>query len=144
MSKQGFSLRAVDQRRLCHAIEQNRCERQQSLAPERFRGRHPVLDSALDPPNGLETADVRDIRGLARPRRDRSRPRHDEQLPGVAFCRRRVDPRSVGEQALENGELRRREGALEVDEMDEARIQGADGRLDGGQSSDELGDAEGG
>ena len=65
----------------------------------------------------VEAAVARDVGGLRRPRRDRARPRHDEQLAAV-LTRGVVRLRSVGEELLERVALARRERTRDLDEVD--------------------------
>ncbi len=142
MREKSLSLRGIEQDRLSHPIEQRRRKRQQPFAPERLRGQHPIHEAALDPPHPVEAADPCDISGFARPGRDGSRAWHDEELFPFIVLQRGFDPGPVSQQSLKNGEIGRRERTIDIDEVHEARVQPRDGRLAGGQSSDEFGDAE--
>ena len=88
-------------------------------------------DAALDAAHGVEPADVRDVGGLARPGRDGAEARHDDDLGAGCRCDAAGAgfARAVGQQALEQRAFTRVEIALEIDEVDEARRDGADAGL---------------
>ena len=58
-------VRAIEQHRLGHAIEQRCCQRTQWARIE--LARQCPHDAALDPTHGVESADVSDVGGLAGP-----------------------------------------------------------------------------
>jgi hypothetical protein len=123
--------RAVDivEHRLDHPVMQRRGERAAARGRHRLLQREAVEDAALDAPHAAQAADVRDVRGLARPRGDGSRPRHHQQ--GLRFSRARRGARgalaAIVEQLLEQPALVGVRFALEIDKMHELRLQGADG-----------------
>ena len=91
----------------------------------------------------VETAHLRNVGGLARPRRDGAKARHDHDLGGgFAGASLRVFARSVGQQALEQRGFARIEIALEVDEVHEAGADGADAGMHGFERGAQFCDAE--
>src|SRR6185312_3821448 len=97
-------------------------------------------DTALDPAHRFQSAHASNVRRFARPRRHGSRTGHDDERFALALPQRSLNAGAVGQQSLQNVELLRRQGTLEIDEMDEARVQGPDRGLEGGETSEELGE----
>jgi hypothetical protein len=78
-----------------------------------------VHDAALDALHPGETAVVRDVGGLRRPRRHRAQARHHQKR--LAFRRRSRRP--VGKQPLEQHALFRRERRFAFDKVAKFRVQ---------------------
>ena len=144
---------------LGHAVVQQRCRSSQRRRSERPRMAQPVLDAALDAAHRVEPADLRDVGGLAGPRRDGPGARHDPErgalagadADGTAPDASRVTgrvigriPRPVGQQRVEARALVGRQVAPEVDEVDERRGQAVDVGRDLAQPRENFGDPEGG
>ena len=74
-----------------------------------------------------EPADVSDVGGFARPGRYGTQPRsHEQGLPALGLQMR---PRTVGQQLAEQLEFRLVQRLRRIDEMNQARGNGADARI---------------
>src|SRR6185437_1792191 len=116
----------------------------QPLGPEWPPRRDPILDAALDALHGGEPADVRDVRRLARPGRDRPRAGHDEQTLALDGLRSHCRTGSVGQKQLQDSLLIIGERPRERREMHEPGNQAADRRLHRGETGEQLLDAKAG
>ncbi len=135
-------LRVLDARhpRFDHTVVEHGRQRGELRRLERLCGSYSIGDAALDAANRSEAAHVRDIGGLARPRRNRARARHDQdQLAGFIA---RFEVRAVGEQARESRMLRGLEPALGVDDVHPARGDAADTCVTLAQGAQELVESE--
>ena len=107
----------------------------------------PVLDATLDAPHRRETADLCDVGGLARPGRDGAGARYDPQGDALAARSARLSgarlARPIGQQRIEAHALLGGEVAVEVDEVDECRLERRDAGERHPQALEELGDPEG-
>ena len=127
--EQPRGLGALEQHGLGHAIEQRRRERAQLLRESAPGvGDQRPHDAALDAAHRFEAAHVRDVGGLARPGRDGAETRHHDDLGARTVRSAAGLARTVGQQALEQRAFARVEVTLEIDEVDEARADGADAR----------------
>ena len=81
---------------------------------------------------------MRDVGRFRRPRREGAEAGNDQEQP-AGRLRRRL---AVGEKALEDGALRRRQLARELDEMAELGRDGSDTGIDFAELRDELGEPE--
>ena len=127
-----------------HAIEQRRGQlRAVRRADSGSSARKRPHDAALDAAHGVQPAHLRDVGGLARPGRDRAEARHDDDFGARPASRcTRGFARSIGQQALEQRAFARIEVALEIDEMDVARADGAQAGLQLFEGRAQFGDAE--
>src|SRR6185295_11101310 len=100
-----------------------------------------IGNAPLHTPHGAQAAHPDDVRGLARPRRNRARARdHDDLLPGL--IPRLLDARPIREQELENFGVRAAEPALRIHEMHETRIEPGDLRVASAENSEKFGNTK--
>jgi hypothetical protein len=112
--EQGLCVSRVVHDALGHAIVQCTRDGLELAHAERPATGERIGHAPLDPLDHVETADVNDVGGLARPRRDRAEARHDDER------RTRRDgarARTVAQQRLEALQLGRRERPARLDEV---------------------------
>ncbi len=125
-----------------HAIVQQRSQSLPGAGIERAGTEQSALAfhekprAAFNAQHRLEPAVVRDVGGLAGPRRDRAEARHHQ--PGCCGLRRRGERRAVLQQSVEPCALARVERALQVHEVHMLAVHRADARLDRLKAREQL------
>ncbi len=117
----------ISQHRLDHPVVQQRKQRRAILGREcRATGRHDAIqDAAFDALDRRETAILRDVGGLRRPRRVRTGTGDHQKRSGRIGGRRR-HLRAIRQQAIEGAPLRGTQWARDFDKMPEGRRDAGD------------------
>ena len=127
-----------------HAVVQQGRQRFQRRGSQRRRGLQCVTHAAFNAVHLRETTALRNIRGLAGPRRDSAETRHHQQRHRVQRGHRRCGffTRAVGEQTVQYGLFGRREPRTCIHQMHEARLDAGDSRHHGLQAHQQLVETE--
>ena len=99
-----------------------------------------ISDAALEASDSIETAYMGNVGGLARPRRYRSKARHDQDQ--FARLVRGIDVRPVRQKAVEDASLSDLEIAVDVGEVVPAGSEPGDARIACPQGAQELVETE--